>query len=224
MQNEMHSKLNIRVIQEKDIENVIEFMENNFFQHEPLVSSEPILKEYSENKLMKKFIKEGLSLMAEEFIENGTEQQSKILGVTIAAENNHQQIQQMKDLIKDKNENEILSRIMTFLIKLEEGANVFERFNIDKALHSHMTAVDCNARGRGIGVQLRKALMALGREKGYQLMTVDCTSFYSARQCENLGMQCVNVIEYKKYVDCCGKPIFNVKPPHECAKSFVMHL
>ena len=107
---------------------------------------------------------------------------------------------------------------------LERKANVFERFGVSKTIHSHLTAVDSSCRGKGVGIRLRKALMALGRERGYSLMTVDCNSFYSGRQCEQLGMECVNEIYYKDYKNEEGRPIFNVKYPHERARAFVMRL
>ena len=219
----MSDNIQIRIIKEQDYGEVLEFMRKNFYAYEPLNVSKPMEPENEE--FFKPFIPQGLSLMAEEVLISAQgDETRKLVGATIAGKNDPGQVDYLKKLAAQGDAKSHFVHVMNFLVVLESGSNVFKRFGVTKTVHSHMTAVDESQRGKGIGIRLRKALMALGKERGYTLMTVDCTSYYSARQCENLGMECVNMIYYKDYVDAEGKPYFNVKPPHDRARSFVMHL
>ncbi|XP_070070194.1 arylalkylamine N-acetyltransferase-like 2 [Drosophila takahashii] len=105
------------------------------------------------------------------------------------------------------------------LSKIEREANIFERFGVSKVLYSHITSVATSMRGRGLGSRLAATLMDVGRSKGFPAMVAYCTSFYSARQKEALGMQCVHSLAYADYKDAEGRPIFTPFAPHTMAST-----
>ncbi|KAM8715319.1 hypothetical protein ACLKA7_002384 [Drosophila subpalustris] len=104
--------------------------------------------------------------------------------------------------------------IMLFLCGARIKANLFERYGVSQLLFSHITYVDASMRGRGIGSRLAAALMEVGRAKGYSLMAASCTSFYSARQKEALGMECVYSEAFADYKDDKGEVVFHPTAPH----------
>ncbi|XP_034486858.1 dopamine N-acetyltransferase-like [Drosophila innubila] len=107
-----------------------------------------------------------------------------------------------------------LKRIMMFNYEGRAKANLFERYGVSKLIYSHITNVNASMRGRGIGTRLAAALMELGRARGFPLMTAACSSFYSARQKEALGMECVYSQAYADYKDDDGQVVFNPPAPH----------
>ncbi|XP_002133362.2 uncharacterized protein [Drosophila pseudoobscura] len=97
---------------------------------------------------------------------------------------------------------------------VERDAKLYDHYGVSKLLYSHLTCVDVSMRGRGLGSRLATAAMELGRSKGYPLMTANCTSFYSARQKEALGMECIYSLKYEDYKGATGKVIFAPPEPH----------
>ncbi|KAI8043407.1 hypothetical protein M5D96_004739 [Drosophila gunungcola] len=115
-------------------------------------------------------------------------------------------------------------RIRVILFKVEREANIFERFGISKVLYSKVTCVDASMRGKGIGSRLAAALMDVGRSKGFPAMLAHCTSFFSARQKQALGMQCIYSLAYADYKDDQGRPIFTPAEPNTMLRVMAIKL
>ncbi|XP_034474222.1 dopamine N-acetyltransferase-like [Drosophila innubila] len=180
-------------------------IDGNVFKDEPLKSSldkEP--KEIEEARKKRfddyhiRLIENGTCLAAINENDNG-----RVVGVVLAY---GQVPSDMKNYHK--------SAISNFLSEAEVKANLFARYEVSNVLISHITNVDASMRGKGIGSRLAVALMELGRSQGYPLMAAFCTSFYSARQNEALGMECVYSQAYADYKDENGKVVFNPPAPH----------
>lgn len=103
---------------------------------------------------------------------------------------------------------------------LEHKANVFQRYNVTKALHLHVLSVCKKSRGKSIGIKLMEKCMEIGKELGYQLLTTDCTSVYSIRLAEKLNMDCVGILPYKDYYNENNEQIFKPPQPHNYIKTF----
>ncbi|XP_011188381.2 arylalkylamine N-acetyltransferase-like 2 [Zeugodacus cucurbitae] len=204
--------IQIQVIQLCDRDKVLDFLRSHYYQEEPLtIGSEPKEQDPEDEKFNMSQITHGTCLMAL----SG----EYIVGVLISGP-------------KSSNEAEHLfedaarfgptkwGAALTILACAERDSNVYKRYNIAKALHIHILAVDAKLRGRAIGSRLIGEVKNLGRQLSYPLLTLDCTSYYSARLCERLNMDCVNVIKYEDYLDEEGKPIFKPPPPHEFLKTF----
>ncbi|TDG39836.1 hypothetical protein AWZ03_013743 [Drosophila navojoa] len=115
-------------------------------------------------------------------------------------------------------------RILGILAIAERDANVFKRYGVDKALHLHAIGVDSQMRGRAAGQRLINALVALGKELGYPLLTADCSSFYSSRLMQRLGFDVVNRIPYTDYVDDAGEQIVRPPEPHLALETVALRL
>lgn len=108
-----------------------------------------------------------------------------------------------------------------FLSKIESEVNIFKRHAVSKVLYSHMTVVERSMRGKGLGMRLTRAAMEVGRTMGFPLFVACCTSFYSARQKQALGMQCIHAVAYADYKNERGEVVFEPPAPHTHARYMV---
>ncbi|XP_017859084.1 PREDICTED: dopamine N-acetyltransferase-like [Drosophila arizonae] len=212
----------IRIMEVSDYQNVKLFMGNNFYNGEPLCASsgENVQRCYEKenDEYHISMIEQGTCLLALDENNDG-----RIVGLVLAG------AQVPSDLDKHREEAAAMEpntwgRIAVFLSKVEIEVNLFKRYNVSKLLYSHVTNVAASMRGKGLGARLAAALMEVGRSKGYPLMVAYCTSFYSARQKQALGMECVYEKAYADYKDDNGKVVFNPPAPHTHIRIMVIKL
>ncbi|XP_060647895.1 arylalkylamine N-acetyltransferase-like 2 [Drosophila nasuta] len=89
--------------------------------------------------------------------------------------------------------------------------NYFQYYSVSKVIYAAMINVDASMRGRGLRARLANVLKELGRSKGFKVIKAWSSSFYSARQMEGVGMECIYRQPYADYKDAKGQVIF--KPP-----------
>lgn len=63
----------------------------------------------------------------------------------------------------------------------------------------------------------------IGREQGYGLMRVDCTSYFSARAIARLGFECVYELKYADYKEN-GQTVFVPEHPHNALTIYVQRI
>lgn len=208
--------IQICVIQLCDRDKVLDFLRLHYYLEEPLtIGSDPKEQDPEDEKFNISQTTHGTCLMALN--------KERIVGVLISGPKS---INEADHLLEDAARfgPTKWGTALKILACAERDSNVYERYSIVNALHIHILAVDAKLRGRAIGASLIEEIKKLGRQLGYQLLTLDCTSYYSAKLCERLNMDCVNVIKYKDYLDKQGKPIFKPPPPHEFLKTFAKKL
>ncbi|XP_023175155.1 dopamine N-acetyltransferase-like [Drosophila hydei] len=202
----------IRIMQVSDYQNVKIFMGGNFYNGEPLCASsgENVQRccEKENDEYHVSMIEEGTCLLALDQNNAG-----RIVGLVLAGP------QIPSDLQKHRQEAAAMEpntwgRIAVFLSEVEIEVNLFKRYGISKLLYSHITNVDATMRGKGLGARLAAALMEVGRSKGFPLMAAYCSSYYSARQKQALGMECVYEKAYADYKDANGQVVFKPAAPH----------
>ncbi|EDW90482.1 arylalkylamine N-acetyltransferase-like 2 [Drosophila yakuba] len=214
--------ITIRIMRKEDYLSVKALMKDSFFQSEPLCKSsgEKVYSQHEKenDEYHLSMISQGTCLVAIDENNGG-----RLVGLVLAG------AQYPDDLEKHRIEAEAMEqnfwgRVSKFLSKIEREANLFERFGISKLLYSHITTVDASMRGKGLGSRLAATLMEVGRSKGFPVMVAYCTSFYSARQKEALGMKCVHSLSYADYKDEQGRPIFTPPEPHTMARIMAIKL
>ncbi|KAH8270573.1 hypothetical protein KR018_011806, partial [Drosophila ironensis] len=214
--------VSIRIMTPKDYDSVKPFMGKEFFTAEPLCQSSgenvQLQDEKENDEYHLSMIAQGTCLLATDDNNAG-----RVVGFVLAG------AQYPEDVEKHRKEAEEMpqhawGRICRLLSKVELEANLFGRFGVSKVLYSHITSVDSSMRGRGLGSRLAATLMEVGRSKGFPLMVAYCTSFYSARQKEALGMQCIHSVAYADYKDAQGKAIFTPAAPHTHCRVMVIKL
>lgn len=114
--------------------------------------------------------------------------------------------------------------ILHLLSAVETATDVCRRFSVPSCMHVHALGVDPQLRGRNLGGRLMEAVAQRGRDLGHQLISVDCTSVYSARLVQRLGYQLINTLRYVDHLDASGQQVIRPPPPHESVQTFVLHL
>ncbi|KAL5292100.1 hypothetical protein ACFFRR_011106 [Megaselia abdita] len=204
--------MQVRVATQEDYEKVLSFILSHYYTEDPLtIGVEQKEPDNYDIEFNMSSISHGTSVVAVE----GDE----ILGVYLAAPKYSDEAQHIKE------ESERLagtkwSQILGILYHVETGANVFERFGVEKAIHGHVLGVHKDTRGKNVGGKIIEKVWEVAKDKGYKLFTTDCTSYYSARLMERLGMEMVFEFPYSKHRDSNDNQIFNPPEMHKSIKTY----
>lgn len=204
--------MQVRVATPEDYDKVLEFIRIHYYAEEPLtIGVEPKQPDSYDVEFNMSSISHGTSVVAVEG--------DKILGVFLAAPKYSDEAQHIKEEA-EKLAGTKWAQILGILYHVEIGANVFERFGVEKAVHGHVLSVHKDARGKNVGGQIIEKVWEVAKEKGFQLFTSDCTSYYSAKLMERLGMTLVNDFPYSQYRDTNDNQIFNPPEIHKSIQTF----
>uniref|UniRef100_A0A1I8P2D1 aralkylamine N-acetyltransferase n=1 Tax=Stomoxys calcitrans TaxID=35570 RepID=A0A1I8P2D1_STOCA len=215
----------IRVIKPADRQRVLDFLRIHFYCDKPyvvtttaninntaLTEPDKADEDYNISK-----IEHGTCLMAVD------EQSQATVGVLLAGPKGPNEA----ELLSIQAAKEGLTKwsvILKLWERAERESNVYKRYGVQRVLHCTAMAVDRKIRGKKIGARLFNELQVLGKTWNYELMTGDCTSYYSSKLCKQLGWECVNEIYYNEYVDENGHAMLNAKPPHVCCRTYAVRL
>ncbi|KAM8721184.1 hypothetical protein ACLKA7_007110 [Drosophila subpalustris] len=199
-----------------DSERLLKFLHVHYYREEPLtVGCEPPEPDAADENFLLSNVPHGTCLMA---MHEGRIVGAAVAGPKMPDEADHL-FEEAAHLAGTK-----WGRILGFLAIAERDANVFQRYDVNKALHVHAIGVDSTLRGRRIGERLVTALAARGRELGYPVFTADCTSVYSARMMKRLGFELLNRLPYTDYVDAVGQQLIKPPAPHEFLETYALRL
>lgn len=192
-----------RVANESDKEKVGKFLYDHFWPDEPTFKAAGVLPNKEENDDVLKCIDYGTCTIAED--QNGT-----IAGVRLA------KVRVPADIEKPAEKPWTqLDKILEFLRVVALKANIFEKYNTDKLLQSMLICVSRDFRGKGVGLKLYSENMELGKRLGFKAYVCDCTSAFSAKLCEKLGMEVIAAIEYTECLDENGEQLFKPEAIHD---------
>ncbi|XP_030377518.1 dopamine N-acetyltransferase-like [Scaptodrosophila lebanonensis] len=220
MSSKTEDSIKIRTMTVDDFKEIKPFLREHLYTGEPLTmsSNEDAEKcdEKNTDEYNLKLIKQGTSLVA-------VEPSGRIVGLVLAGALYPSDFEKNR-VAAETAEQHVWGRLNRLLSVVERQANFFERYGASKAIYSHITNVHSSMRGKGLGSRLAAALMDVGRAKGFPLMVAYCTSFYSARQKQALGMEVAYSLPYADYKDEEGRVIFHPPAPHDAIRVMVMRL
>lgn len=218
------SKIVFRLATLSEHDRVLQFLRQHFFNEEPINNAYPIKDESMEEEFI-------LSLLTADEPRGG--------GIILAIDSNDdkKRCDRIVGLLaygritrsyakESWDESETTTNlkwkdILKFMSYIESKSNVCERFDVDEALHIHSTAVDSECRGRAIGKLLFAECFRIARDQNFRLVSAECTSVYSVRIAESLGMRHVSTVTYDEYNRRIGYEMFTPIAPHYEIKSFV---
>ncbi|KAM7358943.1 arylalkylamine N-acetyltransferase-like 2 [Cochliomyia hominivorax] len=213
--------IKVRVIKPQDYEKVLDFLRIHFYRDEPLtLCGESKQQDKEDEEFSLANINHGTSVMA--FLEHDNNEE-EIVGTLTSGPRGPNTVKYLFKEV-DKLGPTKWGKILKLLAVMELEANIYERFNVQKVLHLQVLAVHAKRRGQNIGYRMIEEVINIGKRMKFEMVSVDCTSFYSARLIERMGFECLIVKYYKDYKDETGSEIFEVDKPHECAKTFVFKL
>lgn len=209
----INKNIQYRIATVDDKANILEFLREHYYPEEPItIGNEPKIQSTENEEFSLSTIQYGSTIVAT--LDNG-----QLIGVLLSSAI---QPGDAEDMIKEaaQCQSKKWSDILLLLAHLEIRANVCIRYNVSRALHIHVMGVDKRFRGHSIGVNLMKKCMEIGKELGYPIASVDCTSVYSIKIAEKLSMDCIGVLAFEDYTNDTGAQIFRPPAPHTHIKTF----
>jgi GNAT superfamily N-acetyltransferase len=206
----------IVIAKEEDRERIAEFLRQNFYKYEPInVCSGCPPNRPTSAILPLKFLPQGKSVLA--ISRNG----GHILGACLNGE-----LKRNEHLfpIENRITNPAYSKIITFIEEVEAKADIWKKSSADRAILMYILGVDQGSLGRGIGRALMEATRENAKSEGCQMLSIFCTSYFSAKIARTMGMNCVYSLPYSEYKDKDGNPVFEPPHPHTEAAVFVQEL
>lgn len=211
----MNKKISIRVAESRDYDDVLKFLREFYYKEEPITVAHPTPGHTSDDEeYTMSWIPHGSVLIAFD------EESGQMAGVLSAGPIKHGDADAMIEDAKTA-ETEKWSDILLLLAYIEKKADVLHRFNVPKALHAHALGVHHEFRGQRIGEKLFESCFETAKRLNYSMVTVDCTSVFSIKIAERLGMECVSVVTYDEYNASIGKNLLQPTGLNSIVKTFV---
>lgn len=206
-----------RVAKNDDHENLLEFLREHYYKEEPITISHPIKGHTKDDEeFTMSHIDHGTVLLAID------SKNDKIIGAFVAGPIEVGDVEKM--LEESEKSEKKWGEIMKFLAYIESKANVLEKFKVEKSLHCHVLAVHHDYRGNKIGQKLFENSFINAKKLGYKILSADCTSIFSIKISQQLGMECVSIVTYEEYNKIIGKDLFISHSPNNEIKTFVKQL
>lgn len=211
-------KNSFRVAEQEDFNEILEFIREHYYKEEPLTLAhpEPGHTKDDEEFTMSHIIYKTVLLAIDD--ENG-----KMVGVLIAGPIEHGDAEKMLENAEFC-ETKKWSDISKFLAYIEKKADVLGKFNLERAVHCHAVGVHYNYRGNKIGKKLFEKFFDHAKALNYQLFSVDITSIYSMRICEQLEMDLVSSVSYDEYNKKIGEELFKIIEPNTEIRTYIKKL
>jgi len=213
----------IRELKAEDIEKFCQFLDENFYGHEPLLQTpgdhqrSPDTPEKRKTRLA--ILQQGLSLAAVDHNDG-----DRIMGVAYAEELLPSDLEESWMKVNVKKPTGFIQHIHYFITGFERRSQLFEHYKVEKALYLNILTVDSSVRCQGLGRRLVTALMDMGRSKGFPLLATSCTSLYSTRVMLSLGMSTVHSENYADYMDEDGNVVMRPPLPHTAVNFMAIKL
>lgn len=211
----MAKSISIRVAKDSDYDTVLEFLREYYYKEEVITITHP---EPGHTKDDEDFT---LSHIKYESVLIATDDNSgTIAGALVAGPIEPGDADAMEEAAKTT-ETKKWRDISLLLAYIEKKADVLNRFQVPKALHVHAVGVHHGYRGQRIGEKLFDACFTNAKRLNYFMVTTDCTSIYSIKIAERLGMECVSSVTYDEYNRKINEDLFRPIEPNVEIKTFI---
>ena len=207
------TEIRMEIAQLADKDRVLNFIREFYYQEEPITVFHPTSGQTKDDEEF------SMSHLASETVLMAFDK-DKMVGALIAGPITQGDADEMlaeAQITETKKWADIL-RLLAFI---EQKADVCNKFSVARALHIHVVGVHHGYRGHQIGQKLYTKCFENAKAKQYPLVSVDCTSLYSIKIAEKLGMEFVSEVSYKEYHEFMGENIFKPVEPHTVIKTFV---
>lgn len=211
----MSKNISISVAKDDDYEVTIAFLREFYYKEEPITVAHP---EPGHTKDDEKFT---MSPMPFETILIARDADTGVIvGALSAGPIEHGDADKMIEDAKTT-ETEKWRDISLLLAYIEKKSDVLNRFSLEKALHIHALGVHHGYRGQGIGVKLFDACFENAKRLNYPMVSTDCTSFFSAKIAERVGMELVSLATYDEYNKTIEMELFSPTEPNSVIGTYV---
>ncbi|KAG5679104.1 hypothetical protein PVAND_008697 [Polypedilum vanderplanki] len=216
------TKCRFEIAKRADINSTLKFIEDNFFKNEPLCKSLHLtgkkLEQPTEN-LIRDGIKQGMTILARENSDD-----NEILGICMNTRScpwDGEKLEEFAKLHTDMNARKLLHiwALMAREPRLHQELGQLSIFEVG------MLAVKESHEACGLGTELTRRSLDLGRDLNFRHARINCTSEYSIKIAEKLGMTRVWDVFYRNIFMPDGKtPLTVPVHPHVQAAVFLTDL
>ncbi|XP_075166940.1 uncharacterized protein LOC142239060 [Haematobia irritans] len=219
-----HKNLKSRVILPEDQHRIVQFYLDNFYCYEPVFSSEPRMVPGPRDLAdIGTCIRGGTSIMC--YVDNngGGEDEEEIVGAFLCTTKTRSYVTGLFEAAAAEG-NTKYGHYLRLLGTLHREAAICQRYSVDEIFFTFMAAVAPKWRNKNVLKLLGDETINLATKLGYKVYTADCTSEFSARVAELLGMDRLIVLKYEDFCDANRRPYFVVPLPHLTAKTYALRL
>ncbi|XP_033207599.1 dopamine N-acetyltransferase-like isoform X2 [Belonocnema kinseyi] len=209
---------NIQTITQADREKVLNFLRKFFFRDEPLNHCIGLIPE-GENSTCIELEDYSMSAMSEDFSFMAVTANGSVIGVILNGSMGPISKEEPHYIVNCANPK--FKKILKLLYCVEKNSNIPEKFPDQKVLEIRIISVDSKWRGKGIAKALFEKTMEVAKNRGFDIIRVDCSSAITGKLCQRLSFEPVFELKYADYVDEAGNPIFKPAPPHEAEVTYV---
>ncbi|KAH8289484.1 hypothetical protein KR054_005819, partial [Drosophila jambulina] len=215
-------EIKIRQVTSSEADQLMAFLLEHYYREEPLTAgTAPPEPTADDKEFLLSNIPHGTCFLAEEEEDLGNG--SRIVGAVVAGPKDAGAPELMRREAA-QHAGSKWGRILDVLSAVETGSDVCRRFNVPSSLHVHALGVNGELRGQALGARLMEAVAQRAREQGHRLVSVDCTSVYSARLMQRLNYELVHTLRYADHLDASGQQVVTPPPPHDSVQTFVLRL
>lgn len=206
-------ELSYEPIKGSDIDMTLEFIKSNFYPEDPLCRSLKIGSSKNKSEvlicdMLKESLAQGMSLMAYDA------DSKEIVGTCINNRNcpwDSQRLEEYAKVAQDSN----TKRLFFIWALLNREANLHQELDVKSIFEVNFLTVKPQLYNRGIGMELARRSLSLGRDLNFSHARMDCTSDYSMKIAEKLGMKKLWDVPYKNILMQDGKtPLTLPEYPH----------
>lgn len=128
---------------------------------------------------------------------------------------------ELEDMEMDENMGKIVALLE--YTKEQSLALLKDKYQTDEYLDGFLAAVLDEYTAQGVAQRLGIAVTRMAMEMNISVIVCLCTSIYSAKSVQKLGLELIYNLRYDEYLKD-GVPVFKPKPPHDMVRVLVKDL
>jgi ribosomal protein S18 acetylase RimI-like enzyme len=107
--------------------------------------------------------------------------------------------------------------VLEFLEDVVSSVNILGDYGVDRYLELFMLSTHSTKRCPGLGTELVRQTLLVGKQKGFPLCVTEATSFFSQKIFTRLGFHVIKEVKYEDYKPH-GKVVFPAQGMHDTLK------
>ncbi|XP_065218579.1 uncharacterized protein LOC135844339 [Planococcus citri] len=213
----METELQFKLITKDEKPEIRQFLLDNYFPDDQiLLSNGRVQPTEGEIQFMLDIIDENLSFKAYN--------RGELCGIILNGEFDRNCVQEQQQKV-DSCRCEIFKKILEFFLAWEIDTHRWEILECDKVFNIHVIAVKSSYRRKGIMKALVNRSLECAKQLEHTSVTVDCTSFYTAKYFQKTDWNCIFSLPFVHFKDNQGNPIFVKKnSPHLHVTTFHLQI
>lgn len=197
-----------------DREDLSELFTTFYYPNEPFniswVNDDPVPEDVDWTL---KLLEEGMSFVAFDDLKG------IIVGACLTGVDDPTSKQTMLD-VAAQTTNTKFAQYLKLYARLDEEADIYQRFNVGKVFHVSAAVVHDYYRGRAIATELFEKSFELAADLGFQVSSVNCSSYFTEVIAKRIKMTLLNELDMATIKDESGKRLVYSSPPHTHIRTY----